>query len=46
MGKAVDEVRRKEHRRLMESGDDTLENSKCLWLFHSDNLKDEHLLHP
>jgi len=44
MGKAVDEVRRKEHRRLMESGDDTLKNSKYLWLFHPDNLKDEHLL--
>lgn len=44
MGKAVDEVRRKEHRRLMESGDDTLKNSKFLWLLNPDNLKGDRLL--
>lgn len=44
MGKAVDEVRRKEHARLMESGDDTLKKSKHLWLFHPDHLTGERLL--
>jgi transposase len=44
MGKAVDEVRRKEHRRLMEEGDESLKNTKFLWLFHPDNLGEERLL--
>lgn len=44
VGKAVDEVRRKEHRRLMEEGDESLKNSKFLWLFHPDNLGEQRLL--
>lgn len=44
MGKAVDEVRRKEHRRLMEQGDESLKKTKFLWLFHPDNLGPERLL--
>lgn len=44
MGKAVDEVRRREHRRLMEQGDESLKKTKFLWLFHPDNLGEERLL--
>ena len=33
MGKAVDDVRKKEHRNLEKEGDDTLIGSKYLWLY-------------
>jgi transposase len=38
MNKAVDQVRRQEHRRLQEEGDDTLKGTKFLWLFAEENL--------
>jgi transposase len=38
MTKAVDDVRKAEHRRLQEDGDDTLKRSKYLWLFSEENL--------
>lgn len=38
LGKAVDSVRKKENGRLRKSGDDTLKNSKYLWLANPDNL--------
>lgn len=38
LGKAVDQVRRGEHRALLESGDDSLKGSRYLWLTNPDNL--------
>ena len=38
MNKAVDQVRRGEHRRLQEDGDDTLTGTKYLWLFAEENV--------
>lgn len=38
MNKAVDQVRRGEHRRLQAAGDDTLKGTKYLWLFAEENL--------
>jgi len=38
VGKAVDMVRKQEHRELMESGDDTLKGSKYLWLYSRENV--------
>jgi len=38
MTKAVDDVRKAEHRRLQEQGDDTLKRTKYLWLFSEENL--------
>lgn len=38
MTKAVDDVRKAEHRRLLEKGDDTLKRTKYLWLFSEENL--------
>jgi transposase len=38
MNKAVDEVRKAEHRRLQEQDDDTLKRTKYLWLFSEENL--------
>lgn len=38
LGKAVDKVRRDEHRRLTKEGDDTLKGSKHLWLTNPQNL--------
>ena len=32
LGKAVDTVRKQEHRELMASGDETIKGSKYLWL--------------
>jgi len=40
IGKAVDTVRRQEHLELMESGDETLKNTKHLWLYSRENLPD------
>jgi transposase len=41
MNKAVDQVRRGEHRRLQEDGDDTLTGTKYLWLFAEENLPEK-----
>lgn len=42
MGKAVDTVRKQEHRRLRAQGDDSLTGSKYLWLYSQENLPDRH----
>jgi transposase len=42
MGKAVDEVRKKEHRALKEGGHETLTGSKYLWLYAEENLPEKH----
>ena len=41
LNKAVDEVRRTEHRELKRAGDDTLSKSKYLWLRGFDDLRHE-----
>lgn len=38
VGKAVDTVRKQEHRALMASGDETLKGSKYLWLYSRENV--------
>lgn len=38
VGKAVDTVRKQEHRELMELGDETLKGSKYLWLYSRENI--------
>jgi len=38
IGKAVDTVRKQEHRELMEEGDETLKGSKYLWLYSRENV--------
>lgn len=38
VGKAVDTVRKQEHRQLMEVGDETLKGSKYLWLYGRQNV--------
>lgn len=38
VGKAVDMVRKQEHRRLMAEGDETLKGSKYLWLYSRENV--------
>lgn len=42
MTKAVDEVRKAEHRRLSEEGDGTLKRSKYLWLYSEENLPESY----
>jgi transposase len=42
MLQAVDQVRKAEHRRLLEDHDDTLKGTKYLWLFTEDNLPDHY----
>jgi transposase len=42
MGKAVDEVRKKEHRALKQRGNETLTGSKYLWLYGEENLPEKH----
>ena len=42
MGKAVDEVRKKEHRALKQMGNETLTGSKYLWLYAEENLPEKH----
>jgi transposase len=42
MVKAVDTVRKQEHRQLTAAGDDTLKGTKYLWLFSAENLPDKH----
>jgi transposase len=41
MNKAVDQVRRGEHRRLRETGDNTLTGMKYLWLFAEENIPEK-----
>jgi transposase len=38
VGKAVDQVRKQEHRELLEEGDETLKGSKYLWLYSRENV--------
>ena len=38
LGKAVDTVRKQEHRALMAEGDETLKGSKYLWLYSRENV--------
>lgn len=42
VNKAVDAVRRQEHRMLTAQGDDTLKGTKYYWLYAYDNLPDKH----
>ncbi|MGH9182731.1 MAG: ISL3 family transposase [Acidimicrobiales bacterium] len=42
MGKAVDTVRKSEHRRLKADGDNLLAGTKYLWLYSSENLPERH----
>ena len=41
LGKAVDTVRKQEHRELMASGDETLKGSKYLWLYSRENVPEQ-----
>jgi len=41
LNKAVDDVRKQEHRQLMEKGDDTLKGTKYLWLRNFPDLRAE-----
>lgn len=41
LNKAVDEVRKEEHRELMSAGDDTLKKSKYMWLRNFPDLRCE-----
>jgi len=40
--KAVDLVRKQEHRQLSAAGDDTLKGTKYLWLYSAENLPDKY----
>jgi transposase len=42
MGKAVDTVRKQEHKALRAAGDDTLTKTKYLWLYSEENLPERH----
>ena len=42
MGKAVDTVRKQEHRTLHAAGDETLTGSKYLWLYAGENVPEVH----
>jgi len=42
MGKAVDEVRKQEHRGLAKEGDSPLKGSKFIWLYSRENLPEKH----
>lgn len=41
LNEAVDAVRRQEHKELLAKGDDTLKNTRQLWLFNPMNFSDE-----
>ena len=41
VGKAVDTVRKQEHRELMAKSDETLKGSKYLWLYSKENLPEK-----
>ena len=42
LGKAVDQVRRQEHRELTANGDESLKKTKYIWLYNEENLPDKH----
>src|SRR4030043_318346 len=42
MGKAVDTVRKREHRALQQGGEGTLTKSKYLWLYREETLPEKH----
>jgi len=42
MNEAVDAVRKKEHRKLRQGGDETLSGTKYMWLFAEENLPVKH----
>ena len=42
MGRAVDDVRKREHRALAAAGHATLSGSKYLWLYAEENLPEQH----
>lgn len=44
MGKAVDTVRKEEHRALRAQGDESLTGSKYLWLYSQENLPEQHIV--
>ena len=41
LGKAVDQVRRQEHKELMAEGDETLKGTRQLWLYNPENFSPE-----
>jgi transposase len=41
LGKAVDTVRKQEHRQRMKEGDETLKGSKYLWLYSKENVPEK-----
>jgi transposase len=41
LGKAVDQVRKIEHRERLAAGDETLKKTKYLWLTNPENMKDK-----
>jgi transposase len=41
LGKAVDKVRREEHKELMAQGDETLKGTRQLWLYNPENFSPE-----
>ncbi len=41
LGKAVDQVRRQEHKELMAQGDETLKGTRQLWLYNPENFSSE-----
>jgi len=43
MGKAVDAVRKQEHRALLAEGDETLSKTKYMWLYSYENLPDKYV---
>jgi transposase len=42
VGKAVDDVRKQEHRQMRSVGDDTLARTKYLWLYSQENLPERY----
>ncbi|HQT75250.1 MAG TPA: transposase, partial [Acidiphilium sp.] len=42
MNEAVNEVRVREHKRLLAAGDDTLKNTRQLWLYGIENVPAKH----
>ncbi len=41
LNKAVDKVRRQEHKELMAQGDETLKGTRQLWLYNPENFKED-----
>jgi transposase len=44
LNKAVDQVRRQEHKALLNAGDDRLKGTRQLWLYNPDNLSEKRWL--